>query len=291
MLGPVERVELLDKGYSHDRKFVLYVGAEPRYLLRLSGAALVDRRRAEFDVMAAHHERSILCQKPHAFGVDEEAGLCWAVLDWLPGECAEDVLPRLNDTEQFDLGAAAGRELRKLHEIPCPDGVPDWYTLRKAKYERYRDRAQQLSLTFFQQEAMEQYADANVEALRGVRSTFQHDDYHPGNLLVEGGRFAGVVDFNRFDWGDPWHDFYKVPWFALPVSRAFSRGQVLGYFDGRVPGEFWLRYHLYIAMNLHGSVVWAHENPNAMNLDWWQGEVRRIVTGHDFTASGLPPWF
>ncbi|MDQ0257325.1 aminoglycoside phosphotransferase (APT) family kinase protein [Evansella vedderi] len=33
----------------------------------------------------------------------------------------------------------------------------------------------------------------------------QHDDFHCNGL------YNGMIDFNRFDWGDTWHDFYKFP--------------------------------------------------------------------------------
>ncbi|MCE7792052.1 aminoglycoside phosphotransferase family protein [Salipaludibacillus sp. CUR1] len=30
---------------------------------------------------------------------------------------------------------------------------------------------------------------------------FQHDDFHLGNIIVNNKKFAGVIDFNRYDWG------------------------------------------------------------------------------------------
>lgn len=61
---------------------------------------------------------------------------------------------------------------------------------------------------------------------------FQHDDFHPSNILVQSNSYAGTIDFNRYDWGDPFHDFFKIAYFSREISIPFSIGQIDGYFDG-----------------------------------------------------------
>ncbi|MCZ3365579.1 MULTISPECIES: aminoglycoside phosphotransferase family protein [Methanobacterium] len=34
---------------------------------------------------------------------------------------------------------------------------------------------------------------------------FQHDDFHAGNIIINNNKeLTGIIDFNRYDWGDPY---------------------------------------------------------------------------------------
>ena len=123
--------------------------------------------------------------------------------------------------------------------------------------------------------------------MRESEVRFQHDDYHPANLIVREGKLQGVIDFNRCDWGDPVEDFYKVPWFTTAISIPFALGQVEGYLGVASPDRFWERYNLLIALNLHGSLVYAHHE----GMDWWPERLDNIVAEHDFQGGGPPQWF
>lgn len=46
--------------------------------------------------------------------------------------------------------------------------------------------------------------------LKGRPNTFQHDDFHPSNILIHNRNFSGIIDFGRMDWGDPIHDLQKL---------------------------------------------------------------------------------
>ena len=106
-------------------------------------------------------------------------------------------------------------------------------------------------------------------------------------VMRSGEPFKGVIDFNRCDWGDPVEDFYKVPWFTATISILFARGQVEGYLGVASPDRFWERYNLLVALNLHGSLVFAREE----GMDWWPERLDKIVSEHDFEEGGPPRWF
>lgn len=42
---------------------------------------------------------------------------------------------------------------------------------------------------------------------------FQHGDYHIGNMMIENGKLV-VIDFDRYDFGDPWEEFNRIVWCA-----------------------------------------------------------------------------
>ena len=109
MLGSVEKIEFLDKGYSSDEKFLLWEDGGPRYLLRLSDIGLEERGREQFGLLAEHHHNGVPCPKLYEFGTDNDSGRCYMVLDYIPGENAEEALPKLTEKQQYDAGLDAGR--------------------------------------------------------------------------------------------------------------------------------------------------------------------------------------
>ena len=291
LLQGIDAIHYLPAGYSQDQKYVLWERGSPRYLLRMTSIDLKERRVCErdFRILAKHNERGVLCPKPYQFGFDEKAQLCWSVLGYIPGQDAQEVLPKQSTGQQYALGIAAGRELYKLHQLRCPKVEEGWHSRRKAKWLRYVRTARDIGLGFDRQQEVERYIESNLDLLESSPVRFQHDDFHPANLIVDKGRFAGVVDFNRIDLGDPMEDFQKVPWFTVPVSAHFALGQIDGYFPHGVPDKFWKRYNFFVALNLHSALVWAN-NYSPGQLVLFQNRLSQIIETHDFIDNGPPAW-
>lgn len=52
--------------------------------------------------------------------------------------------------------------------------------------------------------------ESNRYLLEGRPQTFQHGDYHVGNMIITKSRELGIIDLNRFDYGDPWEEFNRI---------------------------------------------------------------------------------
>lgn len=289
-LKPVDSHQELTEGFSSDRKHLLQVDGVPTYLLRLSDIEYAERRRNEFDLMAVHFRNGIACPEPFTFGITPDGVQCYSINSYIPGESAERALPGLSVAQQYQAGYQAGNELWKLHQLPGKETHAAWLKRRREKYRRRKQEAKDLQLTFSDQERIERFCEADMNVLDDSPVRYQHDDYHVGNLVIHDGVFAGVIDFNRSDWGDPVEDFYKVPWFSEPVSQPFAQGQIEAYLAKEDPKGFWLRYNLFVAMNLHGSLVYEHQY-GCESYSRWQLRIDYIVRTHDF-ENGVPPsWF
>lgn len=99
------------------------------------------------------------------------------------------------------------------------------------------------------------YIEANRHLLSNRPQTFQHADYHIGNMMIENNKIV-IIDFNRFDFGDPWEEFDRIVWCAQ-ASPSYASGIIDGYFDNEVPLEFWKLLALYISSNILSSISWA----------------------------------
>ncbi|MCP6429213.1 phosphotransferase, partial [Klebsiella pneumoniae] len=60
--------------------------------------------------------------------------------------------------------------------------------------------------------------------------TFQHGDYHIGNMIITNNYELGIIDFDRLDYGDPWEEFNRIVWCAC-ASSVFAAGRINGYFE------------------------------------------------------------
>jgi aminoglycoside phosphotransferase (APT) family kinase protein len=214
MLGRVEKVEYLDKGFSTEKKYVLWEDGAPAYLLRLGEVAIWQRQQADFGIMRRHHQRGVLCSEPHISGVTEDGTMCYLLLGYIPGRNAEEALPEMAGEEQFRIGLAAGRELRKLHELACPDEKFDWAAHRRAKYHRRVRMLEELGLTFASQRQVEEYVECNQRLLDEAPVCFQHDDFHPSNLIISDGKLAGSLTSTAATGATPGRTFINCPGLA-----------------------------------------------------------------------------
>ena len=118
----------------------------------------------------------------------------------------------------------------------------------------------------------------------------QHDDFHLGNIIIDDGQYAGILDFNRYDWGDPLHEFVKLEWFTWSVSEAFARGQVDGYFgNNHFDENMCIQICVYIAMSIVSTIVWTLKfHPHT----WTQIEtrMRSILDHYDDFECVCPKW-
>ena len=121
----------------------------------------------------------------------------------------------------------------------------------------------------------------NAHYLKVRPNQFQHDDFHLENIILKDKKYAGVIDFINFDWGDPFHDFVKVSLFSRETSIPFSVGQINGYFNHNIPEDFWRLYSIYAAMAIFSSVVWSIKK-SPQQLDKMIERIYVVLEDHTF---------
>lgn len=276
--------EPIHKGWSCDKKFCAQTADGTKYLLRLTPHEKSGTRRQLFDLLGRVAETGLPMCLPVEFGSWE--GGTYTFYTWIDGADANEVIPGLSPADQYALGLEAGRILQKIHSIPAPAGQEDWASRfgRKAnaKIQKYRG----CGLHFSGDETVIRYLTEHREVLEGRPQTFQHGDYHIGNMMLCGSQLI-VIDFDRFDFGDPWEEFNRIVWCAQ-VAPPFASGMVDGYFDGDPPPAFWQCLAFYIGSNTLSSVYWAidygEEEIQVMLrqagdvMDWYDG-FQRVIPG------------
>lgn len=280
------RRELVDKGWSGDRKYHVWT-EDGDYLLRVSPAKKAARREAEFHRMEAVSALGVPMCDPVEFTTQEE-GTC-AVLRWINGRDAEDVIPGLPREEQYRYGLEAGRMLAKIHSIPAPAGIHDWEEYFNRKIDRKLEMYHTCPLRYDGGEHFIRYLAENRHLLKGRPQSYQHGDYHTGNMMIDAGGVLTIIDFDRDDFGDPWEEFNRIVWCAQ-LSPRFASGMVDGYFGGSVPENFWRLLALYISSNALGSLPWAVDF-GEKEISVMHRQAAEILRWYDNMTRIVPRWY
>lgn len=244
----------IDKGWSADQKYCAVTADGTRYLLRLSPIAQLERKRREYRMMCQVAQLDIPMCRPLEFGTCGEG--VYSIQSWISGTDAEEAIMAMDKVRQYRYGLEAGRILARIHTLPAPTDAQDWEVRFNAKIDRKIKMYEDCELKYDRDEPLLRYLAQNRHLLRGRPQTYQHGDYHIGNLMLDQTGSLTVIDFEKQDVGDPWEEFNRIVWSAQ-AAPAFASGMVDGYFNGQVPMEFWRLLALYISSNTLGSLPWA----------------------------------
>ena len=278
---------LIDKGWSRDKKYCVTDENGTRYLLRVSDISEYDAKKAEFEMMRQVSALGVPMCQPIEFGVCDEG--VFSLQSWIDGDDAEEVISTLSDTEQYVYGLEAGRILKKIHSIPAPSSQEDWEARFNRKMDYKIQKYNECPIKYENGQAFIDYINENRYLLKDRLQTYQHGDYHIGNMMIARDKKLYLIDFNRNDFGDPWEEFNRIVWCAQK-SPLFASGMVNGYFGNDVPLEFWKLLALYISSNTLSSVPWAipfgEEQIGVM-----VNQAKEVLEWYENMKNPVPAWY
>jgi len=284
-----ESVELLSKGWSTDKKYIVKTKAGEKLLLRIADAESSPQKKKEYDIICKYATLGFEMSKPLGFGLCDGGAHTYMLLTWVEGEDFEDALPKLTEKEQYELGRSAGRILRQIHSIPVAEkDVPA--QSKKLKKLTQLERYEQSVVRIAGDETAVQYVKDNIDKLWLEPPVYMHGDFHPGNLILTPQKALGVIDFNRWEVGDPYEEFYKLESFGVELSVPYCVGQIDAYFDNEVPMQFWETLAVYVAHASLYSIKWA-EKFGQEDMD---GMVRRCLSAmkhYNGFNTVVPSWY
>lgn len=282
----------ITKGWSHDQKYRIQLTEGRELLLRNFPLATLPQRQREYDFICLVAELKELSPEPLGFGVLDDGQSGYMLLSYIPGVDLEERLAELEEEKQYSLGQTAGKLLRKIHQLPLPAEHDSGgqnrllYEKKAAQLAGFKASSYQLP----QRDAITAFVEERLEKMLDRPNVYQHGDFHPGNLILTAEGNLGVIDFNRWDIGDPYEEFYKLMLFTKNWSVPFATGQLAGYFDGGdIPAEFWQLVKLYSYHAALTSLVWA-EQFDAAEVAEMMTFSKSILT--DYADGGLQPlWY
>lgn len=277
----------IDKGWSGDKKYCVTDKNGIKYLLRITpkekSASRADMYRMQCEVAKLDIPMCV----PVEFGECEEE--IYILQSFIDGVDLENAIGDFSEKEQYAYGLEAGRILKKIHTIPAPEDQPAWEPRFHAKMDRKIKTYTDCPLKYENGQCFIDFIHANRHLLKDRPQCYQHGDYHIGNMMLGVDQKLYIIDFDRYDFGDPWEEFNRIVWCAQSAP-AFASGMVDGYFDGCVPEEFWRLLALYIASNTLSSLPWAIPF-GKKEIDTMTNQAKEVLEWYDNMQRFIPKWY
>ncbi|EMA6344901.1 aminoglycoside phosphotransferase family protein [Bacillus cytotoxicus] len=286
----IVKCTVISKGFSLDQKYKIELENRERYFIKVCDRVARKRKQEEYGYMSRLELLEVPMPKLLHFVNLDSCNQCVQVFEWMEGEDGKDILAKLTEKEQYIAGKRAGEVLKAIHTVKEKNVEESWETLRWNKYKKYVQALEEYETDFIDIKRVLTFVETHKHLLQDRPVVFLHDDFHPANLMFYHNEFRAVIDFARFDFGDPIHDFYKLSLFTVDTSVPFAVGQIHGYCEDEPPLHFWKLYALYAAMIFPADIVWTHRiTPNL--VEKMKIRLRRIVEEHNGFTSYIPNWY
>lgn len=278
--------EPINKGWSCDKKYRVTTSNGTKYLLRITPPDKSANRRELFELLKQVAVLGIPMCKPVEFGIYGED--VYTLHTWIDGRNAEDVIPFLPEATQYAFGLKSGEILKKIHSIPAPATQEAWHARFNRKTDNKIQKYLECGIRFAGDDKVLGYLKNNRGLFKNRAQTFQHGDYHIGNMMMEHGEIV-IIDFDRFDYGDPWEEFNRIVWCAQSAPY-FAAGMIDGYFDKKPPMEFWKCLAFYIGSNTLSSIYWAMDFGQSQ-IDVMIKQSQDVLSWYEDFHTTLPGWY
>ncbi|RVU79485.1 aminoglycoside phosphotransferase family protein, partial [Streptococcus suis] len=274
-------------GWSTDQKYKVQLEDGRLGLLRIAERPAYEAKQLEFQLVENLFGLGLPVAEPLSFWADDLS--VYTLYEWMEGQDMNDLATSLSEQTLYELGCQSGKFLRTLHALPIDQSLRDWNSFYQAKIDNKLAAYQAASHSYPNGQAMIAFVQANRHLLEGRPIAYHHGDFHTGNFLRgQDGRLK-ILDFDRYDIGDPWEEFNRLI-FTADLSPAFARGQVDVYFDGAIPEEFWKLMALYVTVNSLGALSWA-EQVDSEQIPLMKLQAQKISEWYEYFNHHLPKWY
>lgn len=281
-------IKPITKGWSTDKKFYIEDNLEQKYVLRLADIKELPSKKEEYANMKILASQGVPMSIPVGFGICGNESLVYSLLSWVEGEDADLLLPNLPENKQYELGVQAGKILKKIHSIPAPKEQEPWQQRYLRKNDIVLDKYLNCGVTIDGDQKVIKFIKDNIHHIENVEQTFQHGDFHVGNMLIKDDKLS-IIDFNRAGFGDPWEEYDRFV-FTWNISTSFAKGQIESYFNHQVPDKFFRIMALYNARNAIASIQWSipfGEKDLKVAID----NAKKIIESYNGFTTHIPNWY
>lgn len=246
----------IETGYSGENKY---------HIIRNNGIQLI-LRTSDISNYKHHRDSAIFAKYMHdVLGLNmnvpvevaacNEDKLAYTIYSWVEGVDADKRILNAHTPEQAKLGEKAGELLKLIHSVKAPDDIMPWDEYFNDRLDKLLRRFAETKITFRGSDKTIEFLNSNRHLLKDRPQTAIHGDFRSGNLIFDLEGEYGVIDFDRWCWGDPYMDFQCI---RRSCSVPFSRGQINGYFGGSIPGNFFALMGYYTAAEIIRGICAAY---------------------------------
>ena len=282
-------IKPIKKGWSKDLKYYIETVDNEKLLLRIADISYYDEKQKEYEMISKYSKLGFKMSMPIDFGTCNKNQYVYMLLTWIEGMDLEEALPNLSTKEQYELGREAGMILKQIHALKVPKSqLPKETKIPKklSQLNRYVNSNVRLK----NDSSILEYINSNIHKMWRRSPCYLHGDFHPGNLILTPKGTIGVIDFNRWEIGDPYEEFYKLESFGIECSVPYCIGQIHAYFEDQVPVQFWETLAVYVAHASLYSIAWA-EKFGQNDVDKMIERAQIAFDDYDYFKLIIPSWY
>lgn len=273
-------------GWSDDKKYCVTDSKNKKYFLRVMSLDKEKRTKILLSYMKKLSDLKLPMCTPIDYSVNSDG--IYLLQSWIDGDNAESVISSFPNNKQYSLGFRSGQLLKIIHSLPVPDDHENWQKFFNRKMDHKIQIYEKYKHVYEKGHYFLEYINENRRFLENRPQSFQHGDYHLGNMIIKDDEIY-IIDFDRYDFGDPWEEFNRIV-FSAQASFYFASGMINGYFDNDVPSEFWTLLALYISSNQLGVVSWA-VNSSENDLKKFIKQNDAVLSWYDNMQNIIPSWY
>ena len=161
---------------------------------------------------------------------------------------------------------------------------------KRAKKLLQLEQYENSNVRMINDEAAVKFVKQNIQKIGKLAPVYLHKDFHSGNLIYTNNGEIGVIDFNRWEVGDPYEDFYKLESFGIEKSILYCVGQIDEYFNDKTPLDFWEILAVYVAHRSLYSIKWAEKFGNKQ-LEGMKKRCKATFANYDNFNKVVLSWY
>lgn len=283
-------IEVFDKGWSEDKKYIMTDEDGQKFLIRLSDIKKKERAVRQVDIIKQVMAKGIPTQELISQGPCLNDTYYYILLSWIDADDAESKILQRTNSEQYEFGRVAGNYLKEIHNTSKTiQPKDDWDVLFNQKIDKKLKMYVESELKYENDDRLIEVVSRLREKLKPVQQVIHHGDYHLGNMLIDSNDTLHIIDFDRHDIADPWEEFNRLP-FCYDVSPHFATGLVDSYFDDKIPEEFWEMLCLYIATNALSALPWAIPYGD-VEIATMRRQTASVYKQYKHFSTVIPSWY
>lgn len=284
----VIEAEILGDGLAVGEKYRLKTADGNRYILKLFPCSFLSAKEYDYCQHNDLEKTGLPMQHFLRVGLCCGGTQCFELFSWIQGRPVSDVLSSVKPGEQFEIGIKSGKLLKRIHKTEVFRYEHELLSKRATDCLRRFELLKMSGRETYQGDIFADYLrKADCDRVQ-QETCVLHGDYHTKNLIfdLEGNLYP--IDWIYGRRGDPAEDFARI-FVSLDQSIEYCRGQLVGYFDGWIPSDFW--YRLQIITSIHQLELLEYDMLPLENGITVQERQQEIVLKQYAMMAEMIPYF
>jgi len=264
-LKDISDLILINEGFSGDIKYIFLKNSK-RFLIRFNrlnqqdrampNLKKVDKLQFIVNYMTKALDSGVKCPKVYDYGKLDKHNVIYLITSFIEGEVANQALKEMDTNEQYEAGKELGSDIKRLHNIQYQVPNIEWkksilepFSKSILNYNKFKDQSD-VKFNSIIESTLLTYINEYTFLLDDRYLNIIHNDIHNGNVIIKNKKYNGIIDFNEIKYGDILYEHKYLTFDDIVDFPAFCKGILDGYFDDKVPIEFWKLAYLYNAISL-----------------------------------------